>query len=1116
MPATVEFRREFGCMSQPDLFAPDQRQELDLPPVNYGPIKCAVGQIHCALLPARRVAAEPAGDIQLSKRVKEPVHRLETGETIIITTRKLTTLPAGVDGILLRDGAGALSWQAHAAIRDLEQRATEVGWPETIQERARGWDGKFNFRAEQANPDGTVDPGKEGLRPPQVGALHAIGAHWSLYKRPATVVMPTGTGKTETMLAALAAFMRDGPVLVTVPSKVLRSQTARKFLTFGLLRKLKALDADAPNPIVGVVTKRPGSIADLEIFERCNVIVGTMSSLAEGVAAPLAAEIAARVGTLVVDEAHHIAATHWGQFRDAFKQRRILQFTATPFRRDAKLVDGQVIYNYPLKMAQEDGYFKPISFVPVHELTAANADQTIAETAAEKLRADLSAGLNHLMMARCNTIDRATEVFAIYQRIAPDLNPMLVHSELTDTDARVADLRAGRNRIAVCVNMLGEGFDLPELKVAAIHDLHKSLAILLQFTGRFTRSSGENIGDATIVANVADTNVSAALERLYSEDADWNVVLSELSSQAAKDHAELIDFLNSTTPLDESSDKAVAISHQLLRPTMSTLTYRADDFFPKKFHEGLPRTLTPNGVWLHSASETLFFVTRAEPGLKWTRAKDVRDRVWALFVLHYDRERKLLFLSSTDHSSNFANLAKAVGASSLIDGDQIFRSLGRINRLIFQNVGLKKPGRRNLGYAMYTGSDVAEALSIAERGASVKNNMSGTGWEGGRHVAIGCSAKGRVWSREQGPINRFSQWCGGLGEKLLDNSIRTEDIIKNVLIPTAVTELPDAEALCFEWPYEILAYLEERVVFSDGTREESLFAFDLELLRLDRSSNVIEFQLVHAISGAWGSFTLQIGGSDPYRVTQTSGAPLTVTVGKLTATLESYFQDFPPMVRFVDLRELDGNHLIGPQDPQNFTIDDARFDAWDWAGVDFAKESMWKDGAARPDSIQWHVAQHYVGAGFSVVFDDDASGEAADLVCLKEEDDHIRLAFVHCKFAGGATAGERVKDVVEVCSQAIRCAKWNGRFNQLVHHLKNRNEKLTVSGRPTRYVAGTPAALGQLRKNSQFKTVRAEVVVVQPGLSKAGRTAEQTAVMAAASTYLKETIGIDLDFICSA
>ena len=66
--------------------------------------------------------------------------------------------------------------------------------------------------------------------------------------------------------------------------------------------------------------------------------------------------------------------------------------------------------------------------------------------------------------------------------------------------------------------------------------------------------------------------------------------------------------------------------------------------------------------------------------------------------------------------------------TTLISGDVIFRALGRINRLIFQNVGVRKHGRRNLSYALYTGADVAEALSVSERAGSVKSNLSGMGW----------------------------------------------------------------------------------------------------------------------------------------------------------------------------------------------------------------------------------------------------------------------------------------------------------------------------------------------------------------------------------------------------
>ena len=38
---------------------------------------------------------------------------------------------------------------------------------------------------------------QKGLRNAQLGAIHAIGAHFSIYKtEPALVVLPTGAGKT--------------------------------------------------------------------------------------------------------------------------------------------------------------------------------------------------------------------------------------------------------------------------------------------------------------------------------------------------------------------------------------------------------------------------------------------------------------------------------------------------------------------------------------------------------------------------------------------------------------------------------------------------------------------------------------------------------------------------------------------------------------------------------------------------------------------------------------------------------------------------------------------------------------------------------------------------------
>jgi len=367
-------------MAQSDLFEEAASEAFSLPALNYGPVKMAIGQIRAQLRPAAEIALVPDGQIRISPRTLVPVYKHPEGERYAIVHRRNFTRPDDIDGLLLRDDLGKLSWLSHRLIDELESAGKADGWDAALAARAAAaWDGMFRFRTESPNDDGSVDPGNEGLRPPQIGALHAIGAHWSLYSQPATIVMPTGTGKTETMLSVLAAYVRK-PLLIVVPSDALRAQTVGKFLTLGLLRKLGVLAQDAGNPIVGIVTKVPKSISDLEIFERCNVIVSTMSSLAGPRAETLGPEIAKRVGALIVDEAHHIGADTWSAFRDAFAGKPVLQFTATPFRRDTKLVDGQVIYNYPLKRAQQDGYFKPITFEPVYEPNSEEADFAIAET----------------------------------------------------------------------------------------------------------------------------------------------------------------------------------------------------------------------------------------------------------------------------------------------------------------------------------------------------------------------------------------------------------------------------------------------------------------------------------------------------------------------------------------------------------------------------------------------------------------------------------------------------------------------------------------------------------------------------------------------------------------
>ncbi|MNY48996.1 Type III restriction enzyme, res subunit [compost metagenome] len=93
--------------------------------------------------------------------------------------------------------------------------------------------------------------------------------------------MPTGTGKTETMLATLITA-RCSRVLVLVPTEALRRQVAEKFFTLGIFKnpQCAVLAESAVRPVVGTLTKRPANAAEVdEFFEKCNVVV-TTSALA--------------------------------------------------------------------------------------------------------------------------------------------------------------------------------------------------------------------------------------------------------------------------------------------------------------------------------------------------------------------------------------------------------------------------------------------------------------------------------------------------------------------------------------------------------------------------------------------------------------------------------------------------------------------------------------------------------------------------------------------------------------------------------------------------------------------------------------------------------------------
>jgi superfamily II DNA or RNA helicase len=1023
--------------------------------------------------------------VLLAPGASEPskiVEALELGEGRWVNFAPIDISALDVAARVARLTTVAASWQDAVHLR--ESRPAEGGWPAT-----------------------------RGLRRPQVGALHAALAHATRSTEPATIVMPTGTGKTETMLA-LNAHQRFARLLVVVPTDALREQIAGKFETFGVLKQQECLDASAAFPLVMRLSHIPTTVAEVDqIFDSANVVVTTMQ-IAGRAEAPVQERMAARASALFIDEAHHIGAPTWARFRALFVDRDpplpIVQFTATPFREDGRRVDGEFIYTYPLKKAQAEGYFKPIRFEAVFGLDQADADQAIAEKLGEILHADLDAGLNHLAMARCSTIDRAKELHQLYSALFPGFRPVIVHSQQPTRERRanLAALRRFESRIIVCVDMLGEGFDLPELKIAGLHDPHKSIAVTIQFVGRFTRQD-PRLGDATVIANTGVDDIDRSLAKLYAEDADWNVLVEALSTAHIGRQVRRAEMFKGF--VGDLSD----IPLQTLEPKMNAVVYRTScDTWEPLRAEDLYNPGVYLGMKINPHQRVALFVTRSEEQARWTTAQHATNIIWDLHMMHWDQSKGLLYISSSAKGP-YDRLAKIVCGETArrVEGEEVFRSLHGFKRLILRNLGLTHHQGRGVRYSMYMGVDVADGLDTAKSQSRIKNNVFATGFLDGVPATRGCSAKGKFWSISSvRDLTDWVEWCEDIGRAVNDSGITTDGVFKSAMRPRQIADRPAVPPVAIHWPESLLMQIEDRVEISFGDQSVLFTECDIDLVNHERTgplrfavrsdAHVAEFDIVFSDGGA--------------RYPQRNGPKTTIKIGGKLKTLSESFGEDSPQIDFGDGSLLIYSHLYAlPEGEIAEPYPADRIEVWDWAKTNIRAESQGPE--KRADSVQRRVIDALLadGEAYDLIFDDDGAGEIADVVSLRVTEGLVQVTLHHCKYSSTATPGARVKDLYEVCGQAQKSARWRDRPNRMLTHMLKREKLRLDKGQSSRFEQGTAAFLKKLKASWQDYRYEFDVRIVQPGLSRQAITEEGLHLLAAVETYLLETRAMRLQIIGS-
>jgi superfamily II DNA or RNA helicase len=968
-------------------------------------------------------------------------------------------------------GIKAVKWLIHPNIKTV-----------TPREVLESWKGKFQFIKEDSSQN------IPGLRPPQLGALYSILGHLQNADDPGIVVMPTGTGKTETMLCALVANQCE-KLLVTVPSDSLRGQLSGKFITLGLLKEFGIISQDCYNPVVGIMSSRITEIAELEEFiSKVNVVVTTMSIVAGGTL-DVQEIMASQFSHLFVDEAHHSEADTWQSFINKFEKQKVFLFTATPYRNDGKKLTGKFIFNFSLKKAQQQRYYKTINYLPIREYDREKADQMIADKAVQKLRKDLAQGFQHIILARCLSKDRANDVFRCYEHHR-DLKPILVYTNKAGLSDSIKAIRRKEHLIIICVDMLGEGFDLPELKIAAIHDERQSLPITLQFIGRFTRASYNQLGEASFITNAAYPPIKEELDQLYAKDTDWNLLLPILSEAATQKEINFKEFLNGFNGLDQS-----IIPFQNINPALSTVMFRnaGNEWSPNRWKEGMANLNSYEHQYssLNPHNKTLVIILGKVSRVEWGSFDTVQNLEWDMIVVFWDFRPNVnrIFVNTSIKSFPAEKLVEAIFGNqvSKITGMNVFRIFHEVHRLSLFNVGGRKGIGQDISFQSFYGKGVQDGLDMLLQGTLIKNNIFGVGYKDGNKVSLGCSVKGKIWSYLRGNLDELIDWCKTVGDVVENPDIDPNTVLQHTLQVMMISTRPDQTAIAADWHPEMYKFSDARYeIYINGIR---YFLWDIDLEVDDRPiKGNLQFSLatdqVRIVFELVMSEIMIEGELKPtHKINKITNIDARIHFGAQDQDLAEYFQNYTPIIWFADGAQLLQNQYIKPRE-RAATIPLDKIISQAWPGVALNRESQ---GVApyRQDSIQYYFINQLF-EDFELIYDGDGKGEIADIIGINDSTQQIDIHMFHLKYAKKGAVGNDIDNLFQVCGQAQKSINWKYRAGrEFFEHLFRKITKTENGVSCSRLIKGTETQLETLLTAAKWtKTMKFHMYIVQPGFAK--------------------------------
>ncbi len=399
--------------------------------------------------------------------------------------------------------------------------------------------------------------------------------------------MPTGTGKTYLLTAAIDSFVEDNPntkVWIVAHRKELVSQieeTIKKFYSYSSSKNKSLL-----------VSVKAMSIQWLSRHYN---------------------EIEEEPGMIVIDEAHHALAKTYKEMWERFPKAKFLGLTATPCRLNGKgfmdLFDVLVqSWNIPEFISK--GRLATYDFVSIKsdgvtqrlidslQKRGADGDYQNKEMdmllnkrpSIERLYQSFEEyGKDRKGIVYAINISHAKKIMELYQEHG--IKAVAIDSK-TPAVERQADIEAfkkGDIQVLVNVDIFSEGFDCPDVEFVQLARPTLSLAKYLQMVGRGLRVAKRK-KNCVIIDNVGLYRVFGLPSQVWNWKATFE---GRLKYSRKKETPKERDFFlmygkQETMPVGQDSEMMIVMSHEEL---MQALQYREfvdcnDDFAIVKLPDG--------------------------------------------------------------------------------------------------------------------------------------------------------------------------------------------------------------------------------------------------------------------------------------------------------------------------------------------------------------------------------------------------------------------------------------------------------------------------------------------------------------------------------------------------